>query len=197
MYIHAKPVAGSVHVKRCIFALLDHIVYKTVFIGVQNAQRQQTLAQNANAGIVWIAKEVARFRCTHCSLLCLQNTFVDVPLRAREAAIGGKGPRDVAGIAMKLTACIDQHQVARQDRCFVSPVVKNTGIGSRCNDGCVGRVLRAVTSKFMQQLSFEMVLLEFCAISQSLGTKSHRFDMCSGRDLASPFHDVYFMRIFY
>ena len=158
MHVHADPVAGAVHVELKVTAIGDHVLHRTHLVFVEQAHVQQALGQHADTGLVRVGEARPGSGGRHCRLLRGQNQLVQRALRAGEGAVGGEGAGDVAGIAVQLAARVDQYQFTVTDRRGVGPVVQHAGVGPGGHDRAVGRVLRAVLAKLVQQLGVQVKL---------------------------------------
>ena len=74
--------------------------------------------------------------------------------------------------------------------------MQDAGIGASCNDGGVGRELRAVLSKFVQQLGFQVVFACVFSSTQHAGAGLHGADVGLRADVRRAAHGVLFVRVF-
>ena len=127
---------------------------------------------------------------------CSQHQIVDGTLRRGECAVGRKGARDVAGVAVELAARINQHQIARLNGRVARLIVQHAGIAACRHDVAIGGKLRAVLAKGVLQLGFEVVFAHLAAVAQHGGAGLHGTFVSMGRDLAGAANDGQLVRIF-
>ena len=166
MHIHAKPVACAVHVKLEIASVGNDILCIAHLVGIEQAHIEHALRQHFDGGFMRVDKAGAFVRGCNGGVLGRQHQFIKLTLRGTEFAIGRKGSRDVAGIAIEFTARIDQHQIAIQNGRGIGTVVQHTGVGTARHDGTISRILRAVQPKFVQQFGVEVIFTNIFARAQ-------------------------------
>ena len=103
------------------------------------------------------------------SLLRGQYQIIKFALCRAEFAVSGERACDVAGIAIKLTARIDQNQIAAQNRRSIGAVVQDTRIGTAGHNRAIRRVLGAMLAKFVKQFGIKMVFTHILPSSQHAG----------------------------
>ena len=130
------------------------------------------------------------------SLLRGQDQVIKFALCRAEFAVSGKRACDVAGIAIKFTAGIDQNQIATQNRRGISAVVQHTGIGTAGHNRAISRILGAVLAKFVEQLGVQMVFTDVLPCSQHACRSFHCTNVSARTDLRCAAHDVQFMCVF-
>ena len=128
--------------------------------------------------------------------LCVQHHFIKRTLRARKRAVGRKCPGDVAGIAIEFAARIDQHQFTCLNGGVVGAIVQHTGVGTGGHDGAVGRVLRAVLAKFVQQFGIQVVFAHLLPSTQPLCTHLHGPNVGARADVRGAAHQVLLVGVF-
>jgi len=115
-----------------------------------------------------------------------EHELVDVLLRSREAATGGKRPRDVRRVAMEFAAGVDQQQFVFLQLPVVVAVVQHARIRAAGDDGRVRHSLRAVPEELVQKLGLDLVFvpadtraLHRAAVRASgdFGSASHQFEL--------------------
>ncbi len=143
-----------------------------------------------------VVKALAGFGHGDGRVLRCQHQVIQRALRAAELAVGGEGAGDVAGVAIELTARVDQHQITTFDRRRIRTVVQHAGIGARRHDGAVGRVLRAVFAEGAQQLGVQVVLAHILAGADHAGRALHGQNMGVGADGTSAAQDRRLVRVF-
>ena len=115
------------------------------------------MRQHAHRSIVRVVKALAGFCDFDGGVLRLQNDVVKRALGGRELAISREGAGNVAGVTSKLAACINQTQLAAFELRVSRTVVQHAGVGTCGDDAGVGRVFRPMATKFVQQLSLQVV----------------------------------------
>ena len=195
MDIAAQPVARAVHVEREVIAVRNHVAERADLVGVQQSEVEHALRQHRHGGIVRIGKTCPGAGGGNRPFLRRQHQVVERALRAAEATIGGKGARDVAGVAVEFAAGVYQHQFTIADGRLVGAVVQHTGVGTGGDDGAVGRRLRALLAKLVQQLGFQVVLAHVLAGAQHLRRTAHGADVADGADLGGAAHGGNLVRV--
>ena len=195
MHIHAQPVAGAVHVKLEVGTLVDHVLGGAHLVLVQQPQVEQALRQHGHRGVVRVVEARTGLGGCDGGVLAGQHQVVQRALRGGELAIGRESAGDVAGVAVQLAACVNQHQLPIAHRRGIGPVVEYARIGACCDDGAIGGVLRAAFAEGVQQLGIEVVFTHILPGTQHAGRPLHRADMGLGADLAGAAHDVQLMRV--
>ena len=190
MHIHAKPVAGAVHIELEIGPLFDHVVECSDLVFVEQPDIKHALRQYLDGGLMRVGKAGAGLGDCNCGLLRSQHQFVENPLRPAEDAVGGKGARNVAGIAVKFAARVDQHQFAVAHQASICAVMQHTGVCTGCHDGAIGRVLRTMTAELVQQLGVEVVLTHFLTGAKHACGQLHGANMGTRADGAGAAHGV-------
>ena len=136
VHVHAQPVAGAVHVIGLVRLVLDQILG----LAVQDTQFHQSLGQHLDRRFVRFVPVSSRTRTLDSSPLRLQHQVVDGPLGRTEATIDRKGAGDVRGIAVQLTAGVDQHQIAVAQWGGVLDIVQHTGVLAAGDDARIGQM---------------------------------------------------------
>ena len=195
VHVHAHPVAGAVHVKTEI-AALRNVLVQAAGVFVEQAQIEQPLGNHAHGGVVNVGKARACTGGGNARFFCSQHQIVNGTLRRGECAVGRKGARDVAGVAVELAARINQHQIARLNGRVARLIVQHAGIAARRHDIAVGGKLRAVLAEGVLQFGFQMVFAHIAARAQHGRTGLHGAFVGVGRDVAGAADDVKLVRIF-
>ena len=74
--------------------------------------------------------------------------------------------------------------------------MQHTGVGTGGHDGAVGRVLRAVLAKFVQQFGIQVVFAHLLPSTQPLGTHLHSPNMGARADVRCTPHQVLLVGVF-
>ena len=196
VHVHAQPVAGAVHVKRKIGALFNHVLQAADLVGVQQPQVQHALGQHFDGGLVRVGKARASAGGVHRRLLGCQHQLVERALRPGEFAVGRKSAGDVRGVAVELATGVNQHQLAVAHQPRVGAVVQHAGVFAGRDDGAVGRALRAVAAKLVQQLGVQVVFAHLLARAQHARAELHGADVAPGADLRGAAHGGLLKRVF-
>ncbi len=176
-------MAGAVHVESLVGLVGDQLVD----VALQQAQAHQPGGDDPYGGLMGLVPVATGGDVVERRHVGFQHQFVDRLLLGAEAAIGGEGTGDVAGVAVDLAAGIDQDQVAVLDRRIVLAVVQDAGVASGGDDRAVGRHLRPALAELVFQLGFQVVL------EQPRPAHLHRPDVRPGGDLGGVAHDLHFV----
>jgi hypothetical protein len=71
------------------------------------------LGQHAGGGVVRVGEQLAGFADSNRGFLGAEDDVVQRALGGGEFAVGGESAGDVAGVAVQLTARVNQAQLAR------------------------------------------------------------------------------------
>ncbi len=153
VHVQAQPVARAVHVETAVVAGFQHAVQRTF----QELQVQHALRQHAQGGLMAVVETAAGRGGLGGGVLGRHRQVVQRALRAAVAAVHGKGPGDVAGIAVDFAARVDQDQVTVAQHGLAGRVVQHAGVRARCDDAVVGHRLRAMAAEFVQQFGLDLV----------------------------------------
>src|SRR5450755_4744103 len=198
VHVATEPVAGAVHVEPAIGRRLDDGVDIAHLRSIEQAGVEHALRKDANCGDMSVALARAGAGDGDGGALRRGDDVVELALGRREAAIGGKGARDVAGVAIDLAARIDQAQLAGAQPRAARHVVKDAGVGAGGNDRAVSRAFAAQAAEFMQKLGLDLV---FGDAGLGLGAppcraKAHRANVRAGADGRGAAHCCQFARVF-
>src|SRR5215831_5985630 len=144
----------------------------------EEAERDESLGEDAPRGVMNGVVTVARFRGINGGELGLEHDVVDQALGRGESAIHGKRAGNVGSIIAVLTPGIDQHEVAVLQAAGVLRVVQDTGIGSGGDNRRVAIPGGAVAAKDEFNGG-----LDFIFVHARLGV-AHRFSMGGTGNLA-------------
>ena len=111
--VAAEPVAGAVHVERPVGLRVDDGVDIADHVPVEQAGVEHALGEHPHGSGVRIAVACAGMHRLESRSLRVDDDLVERALRRREAAVGGEGAGDVAGVAVEFAAGIDQAEFAR------------------------------------------------------------------------------------
>ena len=126
----------------------------------------------------------------NCCFLTCQHKLIQRTLRSRKFAVGRKSARYVACVTVQLAAGVYQYKLSVAHWCGISTVMQYTGVGTGSHDGAIGRILRALSSKFVQQFGVQVVLAHILLFAQHAGRQLHCANMRPGANLRCTAHRV-------
>ncbi len=177
MHIDSEPVAGLVHEIGSVRLALDERRQSSL----QNAQVSETACDFLHGRIMRIIPMVTGLRLLHSGNVGRVDDVIERPLWRAEPTVDGKGPSDVRGVKLILTARIDENQVAVIQDALVVRIVQDAGVGSGRHDRRVG-TLDSVSGEFVAKLGLELVF------PQPRSTHGHRAPVSRYRDACGAFH---------
>ena len=188
MHVEAEVVRGSVH--KVLFVggpggvLIGHVVARN-----ESEPDQLFGHQLADLHVV-VGQAHAGFEQVHRGLFDAEHRFVYLALAGREASVGGKTARHVAGVVAVHGSDVKQHHVAVVNLGVVGDVVQHTGVGARPDDRRVSKAVRAAAHKLVKEFCLELVLPH-----AGLEEAKHAV-VAGGRDVGSHLHDFDFFGVF-